>query len=164
MSDEQIVDGSVQGYIRSAMRKSMAREIEKVPVPQFQGKLVLRCQALEPRALIKMGIDVQEAANPVDGVIDASVDALLAACVGSESDRGEDLGVPLGAALATTLGLTEGTQLSLDPQAADREAVFLVFGNEAEIVAAANSLQSFQQLVQEKANNEIVGNSGAAMA
>lgn len=153
MTDE--TPGSIQSYISGAIRKRLATEIEKVPVPRFGGRLVLRCQAVDPRTLIRMGLEQQEADDPVDGVINAAVDGLLAACVGSETDRGEDLGVRLGAELANTLGLTEG----FDAPITDREAVFLVFDDEAEIVEAAASLSRFQELAMNRAGDEIVGKS-----
>ncbi len=156
MSDE--TPGSIQSYINGALRKRLTSEVEKVPVPRFGGRLVLRCQAVDPRTLIRMGLESQEAADPVDGVINAAVDGLLAACVGSETDRGEDLGVPLGSALAATLGLTENMDVPIN----DREAVFLIFEDEAEIVEAAASLNRFQELAMRDAGNDIVKNSAAA--
>lgn len=156
MPDEQL--GSIQSYVLGALREKLAGEIEKVPVPRFGGRLILRCQAVDPRTRIKMGLDSSEADDPVDGVINASIDGLLAACVGCETDRGEDLGVKLGVELATQLGLTEG----LDFAVSDREAVRLVFEDEAEIVEAAVSLGNFQELAQKKASEDVLGKSSEA--
>jgi len=153
MPDE--TPGSVQSYILGALREKVASEIEKVPVPRFGGRLVLRCQAVDSRTRIRMGLETNEADDPVQGIIDASIDGLLAACVGSETDRGEDLGAKLGVELATMLGLTEGLEHPVN----DREAVYLIFEDEAEIVEAAVSLAKFQDVAQQKASDDVLGKS-----
>ena len=96
-------------------------------------------------------------------MINAAVDALLASNVGSETDRGEDLGARLGVELASMLGLTEGIQLSTNPEAAQREAVFLIFGedSEAEIVEAAGTLSRFNEVAQQEIGTDVVGESDA---
>ena len=153
MSDEEIVPGSLQAYITADIRKQHAQEIEKVPVPRFNGRLVLRCQSVDPRTVIRIGLSAEENPDPVEGVIMAAVEALLASCVGTETDKGDDLGYPLGAALAGYLGLVKEDEII-----SDREAVLVIFGDESEIVEAAAGLRRFQQAASKKVSENIVGN------
>lgn len=154
-----MADGSIQDYINAQVKKRQTQEIQKIPVPRIP-RLVIKYQAMDSRTLIRMGLETQEAVDPVQGLIDASIDALIAASVGSESDRGEDLGLPLGAALASFLGF-EGA-INPDPHKADREGVYLLFEDEAEIVETANQLSQFQQRANQKIAEDLVKNSEEA--
>jgi hypothetical protein len=151
--------GSLQAYITSDIKKAQEQEIQKIAVPRFEGRLIVRYKAVDARTLIKIGIDAQGDPDEVNGVITAAVDALLAACEGTETDRGEDLGKVLGAELAGFLGL--GEVVSTDSIQGNREGVFLIFDDEFAIVNTSNQLKQFQQLANQKIGEEIVGNSGA---
>jgi hypothetical protein len=169
MSDEEAVEtqapegapGSLQAFILGGMRAAQAEAIQGIAVPRFGGRLVVRYHSLPSRELIRISMEAQKHPDEVEGLIQASVTALLESCEGCETTidgQTHDLGVKLGLGLAGLLGETAGC----DGAANDREAVFLIFGDEADIVTCANKLQQFQALANTRAADEIVGNSGAA--
>jgi hypothetical protein len=149
--------GSLQAYINAGIAERQADAIQKVPVPRYQGRLVVRYKAIDARSLIRIGIDAEKNPDEVSGVIDAAVAVLLASCDGCETTMdGEttDLGVKLGTDLTTLLGITE----ILTPE----EAVYAVFEDEVAIVNTANQLRQFQQLAGAEITEAVVGNSEAA--
>ncbi len=151
--------GSIQAYITADIKKAQEQEIQKIPIPRFEGRLIVRYKAVDARTLIKIGIDAQKDPDEVNGVITAAVDSLLATCEGTETDRGEDLGKPLGADLAAFLGL--GEVVSGDPVQGNREGVYLIFDDEFAIVNTSNQLTQFQELANQKVSDNIVGESDA---
>lgn len=157
MPDEAIAPGSIQAYINGDIRKRQTQEVQKLPVPRFNGRLIARYGTVDPRTLIAIGIEGEKNPDQVEGLITASVDTLLAACQGTETEiDGEthDLGQTLGAGLAAFLGL-EGAQT-------DREGVFLIFEDELDIINTANQLKQLQQMANQQITDAVVGKSKAA--
>lgn len=152
--------GSLQAYILGGMKAEQAQTVQKIPVPRFDGRLVVRYHSLPSRELIRISMVAQNHTDEVEGLIQASITALLGSCEGCETTIDgvtHDLGVKLGLGLSQMLGEGAGC----DGAANDREAVCLIFGDEADIVTCANELQQFQALANARAADDMVGNSEA---
>jgi hypothetical protein len=165
MSDGEAVEdttgGSLQAYILGGIKAEQTDTIQRIRVPRFDGRLVLRCHSLPSRELLRISMIAQKDADEVEGLIQASITALLESCEGCETTvdgTTHDLGVKLGLDLAQMLGAAAGC----DGAREDREAVCLVFKDEADIVTCANELQQFQALANARSADKMVGNSEAA--
>jgi hypothetical protein len=155
------VAASLRAYILDGMRVEQEDAIQRIRIPRFDDRLVLRCHSLPSRELIRIGMVAQNHTDEVEGLIQASITALLKSCDGCETTvdgTTHDLGVKLGLDLAEMLGAAAGC----DGAMSDREAVCLIFKDEADIVTCANELQQFQALANARSADEMVGNSEAA--
>lgn len=153
--------GSLKAHITGEMKERRANTVERVKVPRFNGRLLLRCRTMSDRDLLRMSLDAEEAPDKVEGLIQAGITALLDTCEGSETViDGEtiDLGAKLGLELSTYLGEDANCGAARD----DREAVVEVFGGEADIVETAAKLGQIQTLANAKIAEDIAGNSDAA--
>jgi hypothetical protein len=156
--------GSVKAYILGDIKAKRESVTERVPVPRFNGRVVLRCHSLADRDALRLSLEAEETEDKVEGLIQAAITALLSSCDGVETDqtgpdgKPVDLGVKLGLELSQYLGPDAdcGTARS------DREAVVEIFGGEADIVMAANELGSLQQIANVEIEKQVVGESGAA--
>jgi hypothetical protein len=185
MSDEETITpvepqengapGSLQAYILGGIKAKQTATVQKIPVPRFEGRLVVRYHSLPSRELIRISMVAQKYPDEatatgaeereveqaqVEGLIQASVTALLESCEGCETTIDgvtHDLGVKLGLGLSRMLG----EAAECDGAANDREAVFLIFQDEADIVTCANKLRQFQALANARSADDMVGNSGA---
>jgi hypothetical protein len=153
------VNGSLQEYVLGALVKR-STEIQKLPIPRFGGRLVIRYGQVPPRDLLRLSLQLESAkGDEVDRLLVSLADALLKACQGTETDKGDDLGKKLGTDLADYLGV-EPPLGEWSPEG-DREAVFVIFDDDVELVKHANQLRQVAELAQEQAQGELVGNSGA---
>ncbi|HTG23807.1 MAG TPA: hypothetical protein VK681_27485 [Reyranella sp.] len=164
MEQTEAVLGSLRAHITGDMKAKRASTVEKVAVPRFNGRLILRCRTMSDRDLLRLSLDAQEADDQVEGLIDAGITALLNSCEGCETDQVDaqgspvDLGRALGLELSTYLGEEAGCGQAQD----DREAVVEIFGGEADIVETANKLGQLQARANSRIAEDTVGNSGAA--
>ena len=69
MSDDEITPGSIQAYVTSQIRKGLSTETQKIAVPKFGGRLILKCQAVDARTAIRMSIEAQQDPDEVEGLI-----------------------------------------------------------------------------------------------
>jgi hypothetical protein len=158
MSEE--ADGTLKAYIIGQMQEKRAASIERLPIPRFTGRLVLRCRTPSDRDRLAYGYRVERAAegeNAIPALVEGAVKLLLDTCDGVETDREEDLGVKLGIGLATYLG-PEVCGVPHD----DTEAVLGIFGGEVDVVEAAGELQNRSGATNIAIEREIAGNSEAA--
>ena len=153
--------GSLKAHITADLRAKRQTTIEKIPVPRFNGRLLLRCNTLDDRDWLRMSLDAQAQEDEVEGLVDAAITALLGSCVGSETKiDGEtiDLGKQLGLELSAFLG----KDAECGDAQTDAEAVVEIFGGEADIVEAANHLEGRHRSSNSKIADDVVGNSEAA--
>lgn len=160
MTDDQT--GSLREFINGNLRRKHAATIEKISVPRFNGRLVLRCRSLDPKTRLEMSL----AATPqegeqfdVNGLIDGAITALVKSCIASETEIDgviHDL-PPLGVALSQFLGADAECGMAQ----ADEEAAIEVFRDVDDLVEAANDLRLKSEAAGEKVQAEIQGNSEA---
>lgn len=161
---EKAEPGSLKAYITGEMLEKRATGIERISIPRFNGRLVLRCRTMSDRDLLRLSLDAREADDEVEGLIEAGITALLNSCEGCETDQTDAEGNPVD--LGKRLGLELSTYLGEDAECGqahdDREAVVEIFGGEADIVETATELGQLQARANRRIADEMVGNSGAA--
>lgn len=157
--DADAVPDTLKSYITGQMREKREASIERLPIPRFGGRLILRCRTPSDRERLDLSYGVERAAkdNEVPALIEGSAKLLLDTCQGVESDRGEDLGCKLGVELATYLG----AEVCGVPHG-DLEATLGVFASEADVVETAGELQNRSGETNVRIEREIAGNSEAA--
>lgn len=150
--------GSLRAYVIGEVEERRESTVERIGIPRFKGRLVLRCHTVHDRDLLRASLELEEAKDKVEGLIQGAITALLNSCDGVETDKGDDLGVKLGVELSQYLGPDVKCGQARD----DREAVLEIFGSEADLVSTANKLGFLSEAANEQIEVQIVGNSDAA--
>lgn len=158
------MEGSLGKYIAGDLRRRHAARVVEVPVPRFNGRLVLHCRTLDPRMRLEMSVAASQDGEriDVDGLIAGATTALLGSCEKSSTTMDgvvHDL-PPLGMALSQLLG----PEAECGSAQSDQEAAIEVFGDEADLVEAANTLREESEVAGDEIVKETVGNSGAGTA
>jgi hypothetical protein len=155
--------GTLKAYITSELRSKRAAGVERIPIPRFNGKLVLRCRTVSDRERIGYTVTIEQAKDKVQGLIEAAVAQLLSTCEGVETDQTGADGQPVD--IGQTLGVGLSQYLGPDAECGkahdDTEAVLEIFGSEADLVEAVAELQTLSGDNNARIEREIVGNSEA---
>lgn len=156
--------GSLREYINGDLRKKYAQRVEKIAIPRFNGRLLLRCRTLDPEMRLEMTVAATEASQgeriTAKGLIAGATAALLQSCEGAEATfEGTLHELPkLGISLSRFLGAEADCGLAQT----DEEAVIEVFGAADDMVEAANKLRALSEGTAVEVEAEIAGNSEAA--
>ena len=157
---DEPVSGSLQAYVLGEIRSRQV-EVQKLPIKRLP-RLVIRYGSVDPRELLRISLELQATrGGQVDKMLATGADLLLAACEGSETDKGDELGKKLGRELAEYLGIEPVADGWASGQDGEREALFLIFDDDIDVMSHVNKLQQLLELADEQAQDELVGNSGA---
>jgi hypothetical protein len=160
--DTEQGSSSIRSEIIANMRAKRAQKTVKIPVPRFEGRLVVHCRTLTPRQRLASSLAAQDGTGEigVDGLIDGAIMGLGGSLEKATTNiDGQEIIVA-----TTWLQLSQelGPEGECGMAQTDEEAVVEVFGDEAELVHAFDLLGEASQTNTTAVVKETVGESGAA--
>lgn len=160
--DAEQGSSNIRSQIVAGMRAKRAQLPVEIPVPRFEGRLVLHCKTLTPRQRLASSLAAQDGTGEigVDGLIDGAIMGLAGSLEKATTNiDGQEIVV---ASSWLQLSQELGAEGECGAAQTDEEAVVEVFGDEAELVHAFDLLGEASQANSEGVVREAVGESEAA--
>lgn len=162
-----LIDTTILGSLRQKRQKiGEGSEPLYLPVPGYEGRLILRFKWVDPKALSRTASSIRGIEDANEQMQAASADTLAAACeeVFVKVDGAELPGIPKGIAPLSTDGTPvtfKDSRLAYalgftDPGNA-REMVFLTYNNPYALIDQASTLVTWLEDTTRKVNEAFLG-------